>query len=121
MALDLDYYQKLLTEEKTKLEQQLATIAHRNPDAPQDWEPNYPKPGESSPALDEIADQEEEFENEVSQELAMESQLRDINDALERIKHGAFGMCAVGKEEIDEARLRANPAARTCITHAETT
>lgn len=119
MAFDLDYYQKLLEEEKRKLEEQLSTIAHRNPDAPQDWDPTYPKPSVDSPAPDEIADQEEEFENEVSQELALESSLRDINDALEKIKHGTFGICAVGKEEIPEERLRANPASRTCIEHAQ--
>ncbi|MEK7559847.1 MAG: TraR/DksA C4-type zinc finger protein [Patescibacteria group bacterium] len=119
MALDLDYYQKFLEEEKQKLEEQLGTVAHRNPDAPQDWEPTYPAPSADSPAPDEAADQEEEFENEVGVELSLESRLRDINDALEKIKHGNFGICAVGKEEIDEARLKANPAARTCMKHAE--
>lgn len=119
MALDLDYYQKLLEEEKQMLEKELATVAHRNPNAPADWDPSYPKPAVDSPALDEIANQEEEFENEVSQELALESQLHDVNDALEKIKHGNFGICAVGKDEIDEARLKANPAARTCIEHSQ--
>jgi DnaK suppressor protein len=117
MTLDLDYYQKLLEEEKQKLEEQLSTVAHRNPDAPEDWEPNYPKPSVDSPAPDELADQEEEFENAVGLELGLESRLRDINDAIERVKHGNFGICAIGKEEIDEARLRANPAARTCMEH----
>lgn len=121
MILDLDYYQKLLEEEKKKLEEQLTTVAHRNPDAPGDWDPTYPKPSVDSPAPDEIADQEEEFENEVSQELTLESRLHDINDALERIKHGTFGICAVGKEKIDEARLRVNPSSRTCIEHSNIT
>ena len=117
MALDLDYYQKLLEEEKKKLEEQLSTIAHRNPDAPQDWvvtPPNF-----NVESKDDDADQEEELENTVSQELAMESQLRDVNDALERIKHGGFGICAVGKEEIPEERLRANPSSRACIEHSQ--
>lgn len=119
MALDLNYYQKTLEEEKKKLEEQLSTIAHKNPSAPGDWEPTFPEAGEGSPSDDEKADQEEEFENEVSQELALESQLRDVNDALERIKNGSFGICSVDKEEIDEARLKANPSSRTCIEHAQ--
>lgn len=120
MALDLDYYQKLLEEEKQKLESELEGIAHRNPDAPADWVANYPEPSVNSPAPDEKSDQDEEFQNIVGQESALEFRLLDINDALERIKHGAFGICAVGKEEIEEDRLRANPAARTCIKHSET-
>ncbi|MEK7502828.1 MAG: TraR/DksA C4-type zinc finger protein [Patescibacteria group bacterium] len=118
MPLDLDYYQKLLEEEKTKLEGELGDIAHRNPDAPEDWEANYPEPSVNSPAPDEKADQEEEFANISGQESALEDRLHDINEALERINHGTFGICAVGKEEIGEDRLRANPAARTCIKHA---
>lgn len=118
MAINLDYYQKLLEEEKQKLEEQLSTIAHRNPDAPEDWSVNYPNLNPSAGAQDEIADQEEELENEASLELTLESRLHDINDALERVKHGSFGICAVGKEEIDEARLRANPASRTCMEHS---
>ena len=117
MALDLDFYQNLLEEEKTRLEKELSTVAHRNPDAPQDWEITPLNLNVES--KDDDADQEEELENEVSQEISLESSLRDTNDALERIKHGSFGVCAVGKEEIDEERLKANPAARTCITHSE--
>lgn len=120
MALDLDYYQKLLEEEKNKIEGELGDIAHRNPDAPEDWDVNYPEPSVNSPAPDEKADQDEEFQNIVGQETALEDRLHDINDAIERIKHGGFGICPVDKEEIDEDRLRANPAARTCIKHAET-
>lgn len=118
MSLDLDYYQKLLEEEKQKLENELESVAHRNPEAPQDWVPNYPLPGEESPADDEKADRDEEFQNIASQEAVLESRLLDINDALLRIQHGTFGICAVGKEGIEEDRLRANPAARTCIKHA---
>ena len=116
MALNLDYYQKLLEEEKTRLEKELSTVAHRNPDAPQDWDVTPPNLNVES--KDDDADQEEEMENSTSIELALESQLRDTNDALERIRHGTFGICSVDKEKIDEERLRANPGARTCIKHS---
>lgn len=119
MALDLGYYQKLLSEERQKLEEQLGSIAHRTPDSPRDWEVTPPDLNITSGSKDEDADQEEELENRTGVELALESRLHDINDAFERIKHGFFGICAVGKEEIDEARLKANPAARTCMEHAE--
>lgn len=118
MALDLDYYQKLLEDEKQKLEGELGDIAHHNPNNPRDWEASYPKESVNSPAPDEKADQDEEFANISGQELTLEERLLDVNDALERIKHGGFGICAVGKEEIDADRLKANPAARTCMKHS---
>ena len=116
---DLSNYQKLLEEEKNRLEGELGEIAHRNPDAQSDWQTNYPEPNVNSPAPDEKADQDEEFANTSGQESVLEARLLDVNDALERIKQGTFGICAVGKEKIDEDRLRANPAARTCMKHSE--
>lgn len=119
MALDLDYFQKQLEEEKHELENKLKTIAHRNPDAPEDWDVNYPNLNIMTAAKDEIASQEEAYENRASLELGLESRLKDINDALERIRHNKYGFCEVGKEMLDEARLRANPAANTCVKHAK--
>lgn len=117
MAFDLGYYQKLLEEEKNKLEEELSTIAHRSLDSSKDWEVTPPNLNVES--KDDDADQEEEMENRTSIELALESRFHDINTALEKIKHGGFGICEVGKEEIEEARLKANPSSKTCIEHAK--
>ena len=119
MALDTNYFQKQLEDEKAKIEGELGTIASRNPDAPADWNVSYPDMNVSVSAQDEVADQEEEYENRVSIEAGLEIRLREINESLERIKNGSYGMCTVGEEEIPEDRLRANPATSTCIEHAE--
>lgn len=118
MALNLDFFRKQLEDEKTRLEKELATIAHRNPDAPEDWVVTPPDLNVMPAAKEEMADQQEELENAASLEYNLESRLRDVNEALEKIRHGQYGICAVGKEPIDEARLRANPAALTCVKHA---
>ena len=118
MALDLDFFRKKLEEEKKRLEEGLGTVAHRNPDAPEDWEVTAPDLNVMSAAKEEMADQEEELENAAGIEYNLESRLRDINEALEKIRHGKYGLCAVGGEEIDEARLRANPSSPTCIKHS---
>ena len=118
MALDLDYYKKQLEEEKTKLEEGLATMAHRNPDAPEDWSVTAPDLNVMSAAKEEMADQEEELENVASVEYNLESRLRDVNEAINRMREGKFGLCSVGQEPIEGARLKANPAALTCIKHA---
>ena len=118
MALDLEYFKKALGEEKAKIEGELGTIAEKNPDQPSDWSTTYPDLNVMSAAKEEIADQEEEYENRASLELELESRLKDINEAMEKMTAGKYGVCAVGGEPIDEARLRANPAALTCVKHA---
>ena len=118
MALDLDFFKKALEEEKDKLEGELGTIAHRNPDAPEDWETSYPDMNLMKSDKNEMADEQEELENRSSVEFNLESRLRDINEALEKMRQGKYGTCSVGGEPIDEARLRANSAALTCIKHA---
>jgi len=119
MALDLDFFRKKLEEEKARLERELGTIAHRNPDAPEDWTVSQPDMNVMPAAKEEVADVEEELENAAGVEYNLESRLRDINEALEKMRQGKYGACAVGGEPIDEARLRANSAAVTCVKHAK--
>lgn len=118
MALDLDFFKKALEEEKDKLEGELGTIAHRNPDAPEDWETSFPDMNLMKSDKNEMADEQEELENRSSVEFNLESRLRDVNEALEHMRTGKYGLCSVGGEPIDEARLHANPAALTCIKHS---
>ena len=119
MAQHTDHFKKQLREEKTKIESDLKTVAVRNPDVPADWNVAYPDMNVAVSAEDEVADQEEEYENRVSIEAGLEIRLRDIDAALARIENNTFGVCTVGGEAIDQDRLRANPAASTCIDHAE--
>jgi len=119
MALNLDFFRKALEEEKTKLEGELGTIAHRNPDAPEDWETSFPDMNLMKSDKNEMADEEEELENRSSVEFNLESRLRDVNEALEKMRSGKYGLCAVGGEPIDEERLKANVAALTCVKHAQ--
>jgi RNA polymerase-binding protein DksA len=46
-------------------------------------------------------------------------QLRQINEALNRIADGTYGICASAKHPIGLARLRALPWACQCIEHAK--
>jgi DnaK suppressor protein len=45
--------------------------------------------------------------------------LREIADALERIEHGTYGVCAQCEEPISVKRLDAVPWARFCVTCQE--
>ncbi len=44
--------------------------------------------------------------------------LREIDEALERIKQGTYGVCVGTGQPIDKARLRARPWAKYCIEYA---
>jgi DnaK suppressor protein len=44
--------------------------------------------------------------------------LREIDDALERIQRGAYGICEGTGKAIPKARLRAQPWARYCVEYA---
>lgn len=45
------------------------------------------------------------------------AELRDVEDALERIREGTYGVCIEGGEEIERERLEAYPAAKRCLDH----
>ena len=45
----------------------------------------------------------------------MDKFLNQINQALERIENGTYGVCRVCGQEIDEKRLRAVPTTRICF------
>jgi RNA polymerase-binding transcription factor DksA len=48
---------------------------------------------------------------------AAERTLDEVDRALERLDNGTYGRCEVCGETIDEARLEADPTARTCTRH----
>lgn len=45
--------------------------------------------------------------------------VREIDDAIERIRSGSYGLCEVDGEPIARARLEVEPWARYCKDHAE--
>ncbi len=66
----------------------------------------------------ENAAEVEQFANDLSVTSDMDERLKKVEAALERIADGTYGVCTMG-EEIEEARLRAEPAAETCVAHAK--
>jgi len=121
MALDLNYFKNKLEEEKAQLEKQLGQVAERNPEQPQDWEPMPAEAGTDTrtPDANELSDAFEEFQNRSAIEVHLEERLNEVVAALNRLKNGTFGVCEIGGEKMDEARLEANPAAPNCIKHSK--
>lgn len=101
---------KDLLSEKERLEKELGSIATKEGDT---YKTKFP----------EIGDEDEDNELEVSEyEQAIDAEkkivglLNDTIEALERIENNTYGYCENCKEEIDPERLKAYPAAKTCIS-----
>ncbi len=112
-------FEKLLHAEKTRIEKELAAIAHKNPEIKGDWEPSAPDLNNPAADPNDVADSIEAFEEHAAVEVELEARLMEIDAALARVEVGTYGLCRVCKKEIEEARLHANPAANTCIGHRE--
>jgi RNA polymerase-binding transcription factor DksA len=121
MATDTNHFKEKLREELSTLQKELESVGMRNPDNKEDWE-GKPSDREAQPGDDmEVADNIDEFEENTALVKRLEIRFNEVKDAITRIDNGTYGTCEIGGEEIEEARLEANPAARTCIKHKEET
>ena len=100
---------KDLLSEKERLEKELGIIATKEGD---NYKTNFP----------DIGDEEEDNELEVSEydqaidaKNKLQGLLEETKEALEKIENNTYGYCDNCKEEIDPERLKAYPAAKTCI------
>ncbi len=115
----LKTFEARLRAEKTEIETILSKIATRDPKVKGDWDAVFPSmehaPSGSSGALEESADEVEEYGSRVATEQTLELRLQDIDGALERMKAGTYGLCTNCKKEIPLERLEAHPEADRCL------
>lgn len=111
-----------LQEEHDKIVGELRSVATKDPKMAGDWDAKYPQfemqEYGSHARLDEEADEVEEYETRLAAEHGLESRLLEITKAQERMEKGTYGICARCRNEISLERMRANPAAEFCTTHA---
>ncbi len=117
MTIDTKQIKTKLEEEKLALEKELANVARKNPDNLEDWEAVPEKDGGIEPDENDQADNISEYEDNNAIVNRLEPRYRDVKLALEKIESDNYGLCEVCGEMIDEERLSANPAARTCREH----
>lgn len=111
------HFKTKLEAEKTLLEEELGRLGTRNPANPNDWLPSKPAGEEFGADKNDNADIiEMEQENNASLN-ELEGRLNTVLRALEKIEAGTYGVCEVSGMDIEEDRLEANPAARTCKAH----
>jgi len=101
-----------LEKEKAALEKQLGTFATKDPKLKGDWDTRFPN---FDGSMEEAADEVEEYASMLPVEFSLETRLKDINLALEKLKQNKYGKCEKCGKKIDKKRLEIHPAARTCM------
>lgn len=55
------------------------------------------------------------LDNNISLSANLEKSLRDVDEALEKVDQGAYGICKLCNQPIEPPRLKVFPAATTCV------
>lgn len=105
----LKEFQGQLEKEKAKLEERLKNLI-----APEGLLNELPDFGGEVSDESIEADQVEEIGNILALKQILENDLKNIDEALERIKNGTYGICRRCQKEIELKRLRVEPAATLC-------
>jgi DnaK suppressor protein len=114
MTLDSTTIEKLkqtLLSDKARLEAELSRIGTPT-GVPGDYKTTIEDMGTDS---DENASEVEEYVDNLGVEKTLETQLKDVTDALKKIEEGTYGVCEKTGESIALDRLLAYPAARTAL------
>jgi len=110
----LEKLKKDLLEKRQKIQSNLEVFAKKGKGVKDDFDTKFEQIGDRP---DENASEVEVYENNLGVEHQLEKDLLAIDEALENIKNGAYGICAnCGQPQaIDIKRLKAFPEAKTCL------
>lgn len=114
-ALSKSFIEKIKKEleaKKVKLEEELSKFARKNPHVADDYDSNFPEYGDKE---DENAAEVAEYITNKPLEESLEKTLRDVNQTLDNIKKGTYGICKYCQNTIDEKRLEARPTSSACV------
>jgi RNA polymerase-binding transcription factor DksA len=117
--MNTEHVKQKLQSELAVVEAELKSVGVQNPQNPGDWEATERQMDVMSATADsnEAADKQEEYVENRAIVDQLEIRYNSINRALKKIETGTYGMCEVSGHPIEEDRLEANPAARTCKQH----
>lgn len=101
-----------LEERRSKIEQELAEFAHKDPKIADNYRTDFPEFGNKE---DENAEEIAAYGDRLSIEYSLENTLRDIKKALKAIDEGSYGLCKYCGKPISAKRLLARPVSTSCI------
>jgi len=116
---DKDFIEKQkesLSKEKKELERLLSEFAEKEKGSEHNFKTKYTNidPEEVDP--EEAVNEVEEFVDLLPQEYTLEIKLKNVDESLEKIEKGTYGICEVCGRDIEEERLKASPSAKKCLT-----
>jgi RNA polymerase-binding transcription factor DksA len=120
--MNKDQLKQKLIEEKRRLTDELNRLGERDQGKEAshgNWEVSKHTPIDTADDT-ELADLFEESSTHEGIVANLEIQRKDVNEALDKIDTDQYGICEVCGNTIEDDRLEANPAARTCKEHIKT-
>lgn len=114
--MDTNTYKEELLALKATLTSDLATIAVHRSDV-DDWELTTESAEQDTADPNDHADIAEDSDERLAVFGELKTRYQHIVRALEKLAAGTYGVCEVSGHPIEELRLKANPAARTCVAH----
>lgn len=107
--------QEKLEAEVRRLEADLTRFAKKDP-VGEDYHARVEQVGRKE---EDNVVEEEQYAADRSVEQTLEVHLREVKAALQRIADGTYGQCVRCRQPISRERLGAEPAAATCVEHAQ--
>jgi len=117
--IDTASYKVTLEKEREKLEEELNRLGAKDATTQGNWDVKQADLDIMDADQNESADRIEEMHINAIVLTELETRYRDVVHALEKIGAGTYGICEISGVPIEEDRLVANPAARTCKMHME--
>ncbi len=115
--LFLKKIKEILEVEKKTIEKELKEFAQKDKNLKNDWDTKFPRfnEGNGGQTMEDEAGEVEEYVSKLPIEYSLETRLRDVNLALEKIKSGKYGKCEKCGKSIPKERLKICPEARFCL------
>ncbi len=116
---EIEELKSSLEKELAELEEGLKTVSEKNPQNPKDWVAKPTDSGDRYSDDNDSADEVEAYGENAAILNELEVRYNNVKRALKKIEKGEYGICEISGESIEKERLKANPAARTCIKHKD--
>lgn len=113
--LDFNYFRDRLEEMRASLQEQIQHLEH-------DYDTESGAPSQSYGVNNHPADDATDVfdrQRTTAIENEVEEELRVVEQALQRLEDGTYGICAVSGEPIPVERLEARPAAATLVQYQD--
>ncbi len=109
-------FEQQLQSEQEKIQKELSNFGIVKNDNPNDFDSYLPNVGLSD---EDNALEVSQYINNLATEELLEARLKEITQALVKIKTNSFGICEECHKEIEIKKLEVNPASDFCISCAK--